>query len=256
MSLLLIEVVPQGIVFGADKNITNSTVFTRQNGTTGTINHGQTKGQKVFLWSNRNVLIGCVGILRIGETPLQEWLEAFEANAPHYPTIEILCAALTGAIQAQFGPVTSSDQMLIVMVGGFEQKDGVVLPVVYEIRNYHAAGPDVYDDIDDRFEYLEVPFPNDVKTYLKKRADNYDPFWIHQGIGLQRFYLIERFLKTAFKTLSEIHPDHHFPRTLSEWEQQVKMSINTYAAYFQSYHKPNEQLVGGGVDTFLLPWPA
>ena len=67
MSILLVEVVPQGLVFGADRNVT----FTKQRMTeSGNITieiHGQNQRSKVLRWPNRKALVGYVGAAEIGK---------------------------------------------------------------------------------------------------------------------------------------------------------------------------------------------
>lgn len=151
------------------------------------------------------------------------------------------------------------------MLAGFEKRNDVWAPVIWEIANYHGTRPNVYHDITKEFRSGEAPFRNpesgkdvssvSLKEFIKKESDRYRPWWIHQGQDLGTFNLLEAFLKAAFGLLCENHPSHTLPQNLSDWERQVRMSILTYAAYFQAYKKTNEQLVGGGVDTIWMPWP-
>ncbi len=52
-----------------------------------------------------------------------------------------------------------------------------------------------------------------------------------------------------------IHPDFPIPQTLEQWEQQIRMSILIYGAFYEVYNKPGERYVGGGADIVTLPWP-
>lgn len=76
MSILLVEVLPQGLVFGANRNVT----FTKQRAVQGesiTIEiHGQNQRPKVLRWPNRKALVGYVGVAEIGGIPTDEWLYA------------------------------------------------------------------------------------------------------------------------------------------------------------------------------------
>ena len=48
---------------------------------------------------------------------------------------------------------------------------------------------------------------------------------------------------------------HDPPRTISDWEPFLKLSIAAYSVYFDLFYPPGEQLVGGGVDVESIAWP-
>ena len=75
MSILVVEVLSQGMIFGADRNITTE----YGNGTT----RQDEKRSKVIKWPTNEFLFGSVGVATVGGLPINEWLlaqkDAFEA---------------------------------------------------------------------------------------------------------------------------------------------------------------------------------
>lgn len=259
MSILLIEIVPQGMIFGADRNISERTQYSTPDGKTVIHNYGQSQRSKIFRWPKPQILVGYVGLSEIGMKPSDEWLLDFIGNSPKWNTLKELAESLSHSVEKQLKFDGGETRLLIIMLGGFEERDGVMLPLLYEIRNYHAAGPKTYDDIRKEFAFIEVKWPvknKELKDWIKQYADQYEPYWVHQGEDLGTFNAIEAMLRGAFRVLcSQQHPEHNFPQTLSDWERQVRMAVLTYGAYFQAYKGPHEQLVGGGADILSLEWP-
>jgi len=268
MSILVVEVLPQGIIFGADRNITITKKRIVNQGSTFIKYQGQSQRQKVLRWPNRKALVGYVGVAEIGGIPIDEWLYDFIGDNLNFSSFKDLSESLCSKVEAQrrIDEGINEPEMLIIHLGGFEEKNKILVPSIYFIRNtYKLAEDGTYEDIRKEFQNSEelwsdsyfgskIP-PEKIRTYLEKVASEYKPFWFHQGIDLLTFNTIESFQKIAFKFLCESSAVHPFPKTLLDWEKQVKMSILTYSAYFQAYKGPSEQFVGGGVDTVSLPWP-
>ncbi len=260
MSILLIEVVPQGIIFGADRNITR--MGSREDQSVEYL--GQYQRTKVLRWPKRKALAGYVGAGQIGGEPTDEWLYEFIGDNRDFTSIATLAESLRSQVERQrsLDEGDSKARLLIIMLAGFEKRNDVWVPIIREVANYHKLHTHIYDNVTKKFRIGdEVPFSKEnlsdvaLRECLREAASRYAPFWIHQGQDLGTFNLLEAFLKDAFKLLCKTHPDHTLPQNLSDWERQVRMSILTYAAYFQAYRETNEQLVGGGVDTICIPWP-
>ena len=74
MSILLVEVVPEGILFVADRNVTAfQTVGGRIE------SRGQSQRRKVLRWPDRTAIVGYVGEAEIGGVPTDDWLYDFIA---------------------------------------------------------------------------------------------------------------------------------------------------------------------------------
>jgi len=270
MSILLVEVVPQGIIFGADRNVTFSKVVQQQRIQDDQVTietrkeiHGQSQSPKVLRWPQRKALIGYVGAAEIGGMPTHEWLYNFIGNNLTFSNFEELSESLRLQVESQrrIDEGANESDPLLIHLGGFEEQDGVQLPVIWFVRNawgYEQGYTDIRKEYQRSEEFLNVYStftPEQIRPTLEQRASHYDPFWFHQGFDLGTFNKLESFLKAAFKELCNSLPGHSVPQTLSDWEAQVRMSILTYSAYFQAYKGPSEQFVGGGVDTVSIAWP-
>jgi hypothetical protein len=264
MSLLLVEVVPQGIIFGADRNVT----FTKKQVVKGkhtTIEiHGQSQRPKVLRWPQRKALVGYVGVAEIGGDPTDEWLYDFIGDNLNFSNFEALSESLRSQVEEQLriDEGNNERQPLIIHLGGFEKRDDVPVPVIWYIRNTYGLGPLGYKEVRKEFHHSEEfwrVFSNvsyhEIRSHISEKAAKYNPFWFHQGFDLGTFNVIEEFLKAAFKWLCEHNPSHSLPQKLSDWERQVRMSILTYGAYFQAFKGPSQQFVGGGVDVVSIEWP-
>jgi hypothetical protein len=42
---------------------------------------------------------------------------------------------------------------------------------------------------------------------------------------------------------------------LEEWSRHTKMQVLIYGAYYEAFHPPGAQYVGGGADVLTVPWP-
>lgn len=72
VSILVVQLVREGLLFGADRNITTSL----RRGPDVLVS-GQSQRPKVLRWPNRQVLIGYVGRARVAGQPADEWLYDF-----------------------------------------------------------------------------------------------------------------------------------------------------------------------------------
>ncbi len=264
MSILAVQVLPQGIIFGADRNITYTEVASDPSGQSVTIVFGQSQRPKVLRWPNRKALVGYVGAAKIGGIPSDEWLYDYIGDHLEFPSFETLAHDLTKTIQEQrtLDEGQSEPEPLILHLAGFEERDAQQVPVVWYIRNPHGMKDGRYINVRKKFEcteefwnYFPNISPSQIRDSLNQLALDHRPFWFHQGLDLPTFNTLETFLRGAFKLLCQEHPVHSFPQTLCEWEQHLKMSILTYGAYYQAFKGPGEQYVGGGADTVSLSWP-
>ena len=264
MSILVVQVVPQGLLFGADRNVTTQTTRSDTTGQVVTIVHGQTQRPKVLRWPNRKALVGYVGSGTIGKLPSDEWLYDYIGEHLDFADFATLAQDLSDRIEAQRRSDEGSGEPvpLILHLGGFEIRDGVYVPVVWHIRNAHGMAGDQYTDICKKFRCTEALWtyfshvsPAEIRDRLAECAREIQPFWLHQGIALKTFNAIESSLQLAFRMLESHVPEHSFPQTIEEWERHLRLGILTYGAYYEAFHGPGEHYVGGGVDTVHLPWP-
>lgn len=256
MSILVVEALSEGLIFGADRNIT----LTYPNGSTSQ----KCRRPKVLKWPDKNHLFGFVGAAEIGKKPIHEWLATLTEEFTSKKSLKDIANDLNREVQKQRiqdekdGPT----QPLIIHIGGFEKKDNYWIPQVWHIRNVYKLGQFGYLDFrkefyfDDQFgEHFKDVHPSEIRKVLKVKAKQLKPFWFHQGIDLFTFNVLQEAIKSSFKLLCEKHPDHDIPTTLKEWTKHVRMQVLMYGAYYKAFHKKGRQYVGGGADIVSLPWP-
>lgn len=264
MSVLSIHIVPQGIIFAADRNITIQRYFGNEKQPT-SIPYGQTQGSKILKWPNNKAIVGAVGAASLGGKQINEWLYDFIGNNINFSSFNELSESLKDAIQKQREIDDEKDkpQGMLIHLGGFEKRDGFIVPIIYFIRNIHGmdnqgnytdirADFAYSEEIEDKFKPLKS---SELKNRFKELSEKKEPFWFHHGIGLKIFNILDAFIKQALNTIYINDTELPFPSRLDEWEQHAKMIILTYEAYFQAFKQPWEQYVGGGVDVLSLPWP-
>jgi hypothetical protein len=103
MSILVVHVVPQGVLFTADRNVT--TTIGAQ-----TVYIGQAQRLKVLKWPSGDALIGYVGQASIGNTMTDEWLLSFIGRHPTWPDFATMGNALTADLNTSLaaGEIASS----------------------------------------------------------------------------------------------------------------------------------------------------
>lgn len=267
MSILVVQALYEGIIFGADRNITRTSIQRTEDGNTIYVFQGQSQRLKVLRWPNNKALIGYVGVATISEIATDEWLYNFIGRNLEFLNFKELAHKLKSEVQAQrmIDEGEKKAEGLIIHLAGFEEREQCQIPVIWFITNCHRLDPvEGYTDIRKDFdvseelwkpEYIENSTPQTIRNYLRQRARDYTPFWFHQGFDLGVFNTLDYFLRQSFRLLIENRPNLSFPANLDEWGKQLSMSILTYEAYFQSFYGPSEQYVGGGVDIVSLPWP-
>jgi hypothetical protein len=256
MSILVIEVVSEGLIFAADRNITMQHA-------SGSVSRG-TPQPKVLRWPKDDVLFGFVGAATLNGKPIHEWLEDVRSEFASIATLKELSEKLSVRIQNQRAQDegSSAAQPMIVHIGGFEVRDGSNTPSIWYIRNVYKLGQFGYLDFRKDYQVTEEfwrYFPNidasEIRDHLKVIAKQFQPFWFHQGIDLLTFNVLQEAIKSAFRLLCQQHPRHDIPVTLQEWSQHARLQVLMYGAYYEAFHAPPQQAVGGGADVVTLSWP-
>lgn len=267
MSILVVQLLYEGIIFGADRNVTQTSIYETEDGKTVHMVKGQSQRPKVLRWPNDKALIGYVGAATIGKMSTDNWLYNFIGRNLNFKRFDGLSNTLRNEVQSQriIDEGDEEAEGLIIHLAGFEERDKRKVPVVWYITNCHKLDPkEGYTDITKEFgvteelwqpKYIRKSTPYTIRDYFRRRAKKYEPFWFHQGFDLGVFNTLDYFLRRSFRILID-HKIRKFPATLEEWSEYLSMSILTYGAYFQSFFSPGEQYVGGGVDIVSLPWPS
>jgi hypothetical protein len=258
MSILVVQLVPEGLLFGADRNITSQ--LTLRDGTVEIVVTGQSQRPKVLKWPNREVIVGYVGAAEIGGLPTDQWLYSFIGRNLGFSDLGTLAETLTAELDTLLRAGDFSGPS-ILHLGGFESTNGELSPRVYFIRNTTALTPDGIYEVGDGFEYSEeLAQPTYFGTMRGSEIREYvqgNFFSFRQGFDLGSFGAIDASLRSAMQAIIHTHPrrPHPLPATLDEWSKHVSLAIHGYGAYFAAFYAPFEQYVGGGADVVWAAWP-
>lgn len=257
MSILIVEALSEGLIFAADRNIT-------------ALSAGGTSRQvsprpKVLKWPNDKAVIGFVGAAQINNQPIHEWILKFIDEFKDFSSFEEVSKELSSRVETQ-RKIDEGNKLaspLIIHLGGFEERERAMVPVIWVIRNTHKLGRYEYKDIRKDFECKEAfweffpdTYPDEIRKLLKVLGKQFKPFWFHQGIDLMTFNVLQDTIKSSFRFLCEQHPDHDFPKNLAEWEKYLRLQVLMYGSYYEAFFPTGQQFVGGGVDIESIPWPS
>ena len=165
-------------------------------------------------------------------------------------------------MQSELGPNAGTT---IVQFAAYALRDGCIIPEYWSITNVPELDQDGYLPPSNTFEATErllgvhlkdvgVCHPRGVREHLRKRAEEFNPFWFHQGFDLGIFNTISDAVRQALKAIQAGGLSQP-PSSLPEWERYAKFWVLTYGAYFDSFGAPGARYVGGGADVLSIPWP-
>lgn len=256
MSILVVELLDCGIVFGADRNVTFIPCCGPK--------YQQTE-DKIFRWPREDVLLGYVGAARIGGQPIGAWLEQRRSEFASLPRLVDIAGKLRQQVEDQrrLDEGDREPEGLIIHLGGFESSPDGFLPQLWHVANVNGLG--LFDYLGFKKEFYAVDaFSGDmtkagiafreIRTFLHVKAKQLDPFWYHQGFDYPTFNVLEKAIKTAFTSLCMSHPNFDWPTSLPDWESQVRFAILMYGSYFKAYRDSQSQYVGS-CDVLSIPWP-
>ena len=259
MSIFVAEIVADGIVFAADKNIT---IPTAQDGNGYPIASVQDLGAKILRWPKQKALLGYVGRAGVGGKTMHDWLYDFMGDHIGFVDPAKVANDLRDRLQTEIG---GPDQPAsIVQFATFARREGYIVPEYWHITNVHGLDGNGYWPPADNFIAVEQMFkpnpidpnfqPHHIRNDLDALGDDFRPFWFHQGWNLAIFNTCSEALRQAFAQLHQagtITP----PQTLQDWERHCKMWVLMYGAYFDAFGEPGQRYVGGGADVLSIPWP-
>ncbi len=258
MSILVVQLVPEGLLFGADRNITSQ--LTMSDGSVEIVVTGQSERPKVLKWPNHEVIVGYVGAAEIDGQPTDQWLYAFIGRNLAFADLKALGETLTSELDTLFRAGAFAGPS-ILHLGGFEQVDGEWTPRVYFIRNTTALNPDGSYEVGEGFDCSEE-LAQEVYFGRKRGGETRDYvrshfFSFRQGYDLGSFNTIDEALRAAMQVIIHTHPNkpHPVPTTLPEWSKHVALAVHGYGAYFAAFYPPFAQYVGGGADVVWASWP-
>ena len=250
MSILVVQLAPAGMLFGADRNIT--TDLKLSSGQMTTVLSAQTERPKVLKWPNHEVIVGYVGQAELDERPADEWLYGFIGRHLHFRNLQEVADALTADLNVLLPDF--SDEPMILHLGGFEKVEEQWTPRVYYIRNTI----DIQHTVGAKFECSdEIPkyFPAKLGHQIQDALAWPEYFSFRQGIRLDLFNTIDMALRTATSAFigAKLIPT---PESLDQLRNHVKFQVHGYGAYFASFYPPLKQFVGGGADVVTAAWPS
>lgn len=253
------RLVPQGLLFAADRNITQTLPLR-----SGYILRGQTQRSKVLKWPNRDAIIGYVGEARIDGQPTDEWLYAFIGRHINFTDFATLGPALGQELDALMnaGKVGTP---LVIHLGGFELEAGEWTPRIWFVHNsagLDATGPlpgtqFVWSDEIPQPSYFDGMTGNQIRADPRVQGIGGQLFSFRQGADLAAFNTIDAALRSAMAAIIQHHPLklRPAPASLDEWSKHLRMAVLGYSAYFGAFYSSFNQVVGGGADVVSVPWP-
>jgi hypothetical protein len=260
MSIMVVQLVPEGLLLGADRNVTTTV---RQGAM---IASGQAPRPKVLKWPNREIVVGYVGRAQIGDEHADEWLYDFIGRNLDTDLAD-LAYELKSKLEFDLRGEVAEEPMTLHLAG-FAEAGGQWKPQVWFVRNMRgmdtlgspiniAEDFEVSEEIDQPI-YFQGRTGDEIRARVEEMAQGWNPFWFHQGYDLGTFNTLDHVLRAAMRAVIETHPGqpHPFPATLPEWSKHLKMAILAYGAYFAAFYEPFQQYVGGGADVVWAAWPS
>jgi hypothetical protein len=256
MSIFVGEVLPCGVVFAADRNVT----LTKYDSGGNVISTVQDVGTKILRWPQSRALVGFVGCARICGQPMHEWLYDFMGDHLVFGDPRDVAFEMRDSLQASLGPNSPAS---IIQFAAFARRGNFIVPEFWHITNVLTMTGAEYDPPADHFEASErllgvhlkgAATPENIRDYLQMCSQMFQPFWFHQGIGLQVFNVLSDVVRQGFLHLQN-DGTIQIPQTLSEWERYARMWVLIYGAYYEAFGRPGEKYVGGGADVLSIPWP-
>lgn len=249
MTVIWVEVTPQGIIIGGDKHRTRWL---------GGAIAGYSVVTKVFKTPNRKIIVGAAGLGQFGGKDKSKWLKEKIIPLQHQPIEKIaqsVHADIVTTYDAEFRNA-GQPRAFIVDIAGYRKDGELWVPAVYYISNCWSIEngnlSDVRHDFGqcpeiitiERFQGLDAAT---INQRIVEKADAGDPVWIYHTP------LVGQFRPEAEQRLNDWLSQHGTPTMLAMWERQVKQTIVAWSAYVKA--QLNNETVGGGVDIVSVAPP-
>jgi hypothetical protein len=266
VSILLSTYWEEGIVFSADRNAT----IVYQSGAQDVEVDVATK---VFAWPRRKALVGVIGLGQLAGLHTDEWMRQFVAKTRDFDDIDELAQDLLGMLQSdfQFDYASAEDvsrKGMIVHLGGFADREGVPVPVMYLITNIPrmltAFKPYPYPDAEREFvcsdlmnEYMSewgADYPQGVRSKIGQIVSRGDFLWFNNGLEYPTF---NQFKSALWQVLSALRESRVLPTTpsLRDRASFSVMAVRTFGLFYEHHFPLHQRGVGVGADTVSMPWP-
>lgn len=259
MSVLVVNVIPEGIIFGADRLCQ----------WTDGEHVGYGEGFKVLRWPNRRAVMGYVGMADLAggaQNSTFEFLSDFIGEHHEFESLAVLAESLKDAVQIQYDSLElADDELLLIELAGFAtMQNGIRVPQIWHITNAHGISTETgtYNAINNVFgvsdefqnKYTAAQLAN-IRPVLRL-----EPYWMHQTMEFRLFNALAFSLEVFFAlrlthfgvNLLAEEPEID---VLNEFENRVRMKVLAYGGYNDSFESPVTRAVGLGCDILSLEWP-
>lgn len=252
MSAILIRVFAEGIVFGADRNVT---VDGKCDGTV-TV-------PKICKSRDSRVLIGNIGVTNLGGfnalDQIKEVVDSFEGERLSKIAKEVQSGVYQQRLIDDRGKKIRPQ---IVSIAGYEERDGAVVPECWYISNCYEL--DEYGDYKDyrsefgcsdevRIKTLELNITSGVLRERLRGVNGQGYIGFQHSIDLSQFNVLTKFTKGAIDKLYELDSTL-LPKTIEDHARPVELALHMFGAFYRVFKPADSQFVGGGADVEVLPW--
>ena len=176
MSIFLAEIVAEGIVFAADKNIT-LTYADREGEPVASV---QDLGAKILRWPKQKALLGYVGRAEVGGVPMHQWLYDFMGDHIGFGEPATVANDLRDRLQREIGG--PGQQASIVEFSAFARRQGHIVPEYWHVTNVHGLNgqgdylPPAAEFTAEEQMARAIPVnPDTIRDVLRQAGTNFTP---------------------------------------------------------------------------------
>jgi len=177
VSIFVCEVLADGFVFAADKNVT-ITKFDSHGNPVSTV---QDLSSKIVRWPKRKALVGYVGCAQVGGQTMHDWLYDFIGEHIAFTEPAVVANDLRDRLQREIGGPGA--ELSIVEFATFSKTEGHIVPEFWHITNVPGLTATGYQPASDTFiaaeQLLGVHLKNEqispanIRAYLHTCASQF-----------------------------------------------------------------------------------
>lgn len=256
MTMLFSFYTAEGIVFGSDSQITRPSPSGNDRG------DPQTKVLDVpRLGIAGGGVIGFYGLAQVNGAPMDDWLRAQIGAWASSATVGDFVEHIRSAIERD---ATTPERRTVsgFHVGGFERREGVVVPVFWFLRNTHDFDENMglhsnvkHYHADEQLlkHYMAGMSVADVRRELRSRQQRGLPFWLRNG-DLPFFAAVWNGIEEALNGIVK-RPGFRTPTTIDGWETIARTFVRTTSDVYRSLCTAGAPTIGGKPIVCSVVWP-